>query len=233
MELSINELEKVTVVFGKTASHNVDPQKGFTPLCPDELPVADGHNIVSELNGQNTIVAYNTVSKDVHPSNAIWLATSDKPQFSPVDGENVDIRWNAHCMSGTKGVELLDGIGKMSDFDYIVLKGTEPDLHPYSSCYHDLKKTISTGLIEWYNSKDISTVIVGGLALNVEDTPLCVGETIIDLVNAGFQVILNLGSTRGLGSEEGREKFINMLVDKYGVLIVNSFTEIEVIPDEK
>ena len=229
MNLTLNELEKVTVVFDKTASHNVDPQKGFTPLCPNELPVPDGDNIVSELNGQNGIVAFKTVSKDVHPSNAIWLATSDKPQFSPVEGKNVDIRWNAHCMSGTRGAELLDGLGKINDYDFVAIKGTEPEMHPYSSCYHDLEKKISTGLIEWYNSNGITTVIVGGLALNVEDTPLCVGETIIDLVNAGFQVILNLGSTRGLGSEEGREKFINMLVDKYGVLIVNSFKDIEVI----
>jgi nicotinamidase/pyrazinamidase len=228
MNLDLNELEKVTVVFDKTASHNVDPQKGFTPLCPDELPVPDGHNIVDELNGQNDLVGYRTFSKDIHPANAIWLATADKPQFTPVEGENVDIRWNSHCMSGTKGAELLDGL-IVEDYDFFVAKGFEPDLHPYSSCYHDLKKTISTGLIEWYNSKDISTVIVGGLALNVEDTPLCVGETIIDLVNAGFQVILNLGSTRGLGSEEGRNNFINMLVDKYGLLVVNSFKDIEVI----
>jgi nicotinamidase/pyrazinamidase len=229
MNIDLVESEKIIVVYDKTASHNVDPQKGFTPLCPDELPVPDGDNIVTELVGQNELVAYRTVSKDMHPANAIWLATKEKHQYTPVEGENVDIRWNAHCMSGTKGAELLDGLGKMSDFDFFLAKGYEPELHPYSSCYHDLKKTISTGLIEWYNSKDISTVIVGGLALNIEDTPLCVGETIIDLVNAGFQVILNLGSTRGLGSDKGRIKFIDMLVDRYGVLVVDTYKDIEVI----
>lgn len=231
MNLNLDETTKITVVFDKTASHNVDPQKGFTNICPNELPVPDGENIVSELNGQNGIVAYKTVSKDMHPLNAIWIATPGEPQFSHISGENVDFRWNSHCISGTKGSELLDGLGSITNYDFIAVKGTEPDLHPYSSCYQDLKKKISTGLIEWYNSKGISTIIVGGLALNSEDTPLCVGETVIDLVNAGFQVILNLGSTRGLGSEEGRNKFINMLVDTYGVLIVESFTDIEVITD--
>ena len=229
MKLNLNEVEKITVIFNKTVSHNVDPQKGFTPLCPDELPVPEGDEIVEELNGQNNLVAYKTVSKDMHPTNAIWLATPDKPQFYPVEGDDVDIHWNAHCMSGTRGAELLDGLPKMKDYDFIVAKGYEPDLHPYSSCYHDLHRKLSTGLIEWYNSKDISTVIVGGLALNVEDIPLCVGTTIIDLADAGFQVILNLGSTRGLGSDEGRLKFIDMLVDKYGVLVVSSYKEIEVI----
>lgn len=217
-------MKTVTVVFSKTASHNVDPQKGFTPLCPNELPVEDGHNIVDELNGQNNLVKYKTVSKDVHPANAIWLANANKPQFSPVEGENVDIAWNAHCMSGTYGAELIDGLPKMKDYDFFVAKGFEPDLHPYSSCYHDLNKKISTGLIEWYNSKDISTVIVGGLATNY-----CVGSTVIDLVEAGFQVVLNLGGCRGIGSEEELTNYVNMLVDKYHVLVVDSYNDIEVV----
>ena len=224
MELNLNEVEKITVVFNKTVSHNVDPQKGFTPLCPDELPVPEGDEIVDELNGQNNLVAYKTVSKDVHPANAIWLATPENPQFSPVEGENVDIRWNAHCMSGTKGAELLDGLPKMIDYDFIVAKGYEPDLHPYSSCYHDLHRKLSTGLIEWYNSKDISTVIVGGLATNY-----CVGSTVTDLVDDGFQVILNLGGCRGIGTKEDIDKYVDMLVNKYNVIVVNSYEDIEVI----
>ncbi len=158
--------EKLTVIFSKTASHNVDPQKGFTPLCPNELPVPDGDNIVGELNAQNNSVKYKTVSKDVHPGNAIWIATKKEPQFSTVEGKNVDVRWNKHCMSGTYGAELLDGLPKMNEYDFIVAKGYEPDLHPYSSCYHDLGKKLSTGLIEWYNSKEITTVLVSGLATN-------------------------------------------------------------------
>jgi len=221
MNLDLNELDKVTVVFDKTASHNVDPQKGFTPLCPDELPVPDGDNIVYELRGQNSISNYRTFSKDIHPANAIWIASPDKPQFSPVEGENVDIRWNAHCMSGTKGAELLDGLNVI-DYDFFVAKGFEPDLHPYSSCYHDLKKTISTGLIEWFNSKDISTIIVGGLATNY-----CVSETCKDLSDAGFQVILNLGASRGIGSQEDIDKCVETLINDYNVIVVNSFTDIE------
>ncbi len=34
----------------KTASFDVDPQHGFTSLCPDELPVPDGDEMVMELN---------------------------------------------------------------------------------------------------------------------------------------------------------------------------------------
>jgi len=224
MELDLNEVEKTIVVYNKTASHNVDPQKGFTPLCPKELPVEHGDEIVDELKGQNSIVKFKTVSKDVHPSNAIWIATKEKPQYTPIKGENVDLVWNAHCMAGTYGAELLDGLPKMIDYDFFVTKGVEPDLHPYSSCYHDLNRKMSTGLIEWYNSRDISTVIVSGLATN-----FCVGSTVIDLVDAGFQVILNLGGCRGIGTDEELDIYVNMLVDKYNVLVVESFKDIEVI----
>lgn len=217
-------MKLITVVFERTASHNVDPQKGFTPLCPNELPVPDGDKIVDELNAQNNLVIYKTVSKDVHPANAIWLANEKTPQFTPVLGENVDIAWNAHCMSGTYGAELIDGLPKMIEYDFFVAKGFEADLHPYSSCYHDLSKDVSTGLIEWYDSRNVTTVIVGGLATNY-----CVGSTVIDLVNAGFQVILNLGACKGIGSEEDINKYVEMLIADYNVLVVNSFEEIEVI----
>lgn len=220
------ETEKLTVIFSKTASHNVDPQNGFTPLCPDELPVPEGDEIVDELNTQNSLVKYKTVSKDMHPDNAIWIANLTYPQFSPVEGKDVDIRWNKHCMSGTYGAELLKGLPKMIDYDFFVAKGYEPDLHPYSSCYHDLGKKLSTGLIEWYNSKDITTVIVGGLATNY-----CVGETVIDLSNAGFQVILNLAACRGIGTPEVIDEYVNMLVKKYNVFVINSTEDLEVVSE--
>ena len=37
------------LVKNKTASFDVDAQKGFTPICPDELPVAGGDEIVDAL----------------------------------------------------------------------------------------------------------------------------------------------------------------------------------------
>lgn len=216
--------KKITVFENLTASHNVDPQNGFTPLCPTELPVTDGDKIVDELNKQNNLVKYKTVSKDMHPVNSIWIANDEHPQFSPIEGENVDISWKSHCISGTFGSELISGLPKMCDYDFFVAKGFEPDLHPYSSCYHDLNKKISTGLIEWYISKHIDTVIVGGLATNY-----CVGSTVIDLVNAGFDVILNLGGCKGIGSDEDINNYVDMLVNDYNIVVVNSADEIEVI----
>lgn len=230
MKISFENVEKVRVIREKTASHNVDPEKGFTPLCPDELPVPDGHLIGEELAKQNSLFPIKTISRDIHPSNARWIATEEFPQFTLIEDEpNVDMYWNAHCISGTKGVEILDELGNIEDFDFIVNKGVDPHLHPYTSVYHDQQGKISTGLIEFYNYHNVSTIVVGGLALNFEETPLCVGSTLIDLSVAGFQVILNLEATKSLGSDIGREKFIEKLRNEYNIIMIDNIDELEII----
>lgn len=199
-----------------TASFDVDCQKGFTPICPDELPVPDGDTIVDELNKTANLVRYRLGSKDVHPSNAIWIATNENPQFSPVEGNNVDIRWNKHCMSGTVGAELLDGMPKVSEYDFFVFKGIEPDLHPYSAVYHDLNKKLSTGAIEWLLDRGVLTVIVQGLALDY-----CVFQTVIDLL-PHFNIIVNKSATKSIGDFEETVKKLESM----GVKFVENANEI-------
>ena len=179
-----------------TASFDVDPQNCFTPLCPDELPVPGGHLIVDELNLQATKAAIRVGSKDAHSPNAIWAATQNEPQLSPVEGDNVDIRWNLHGVPGTLGFELIEGLPKPTDYDFFVWKGVEPDMHPYGACYHDLNDTLSTGVIEYLQNNGIKTVIVGGLA-----TEYCVKLTVNQLLKSGFAVILNLSGCRGLNNQ--------------------------------
>jgi len=210
-------MEEYALYRDSTASFDVDAEKGFTNLCPNELPVPDGENIVDELNAQAKLTRLRIGSKDVHPKNAIWIATSENPQFTPINGENVDICWNLHCPSGEYGSELLDGLPAVKDYDFFIFKGIEPDLHPYSACYHDLQKKLSTGVIEWLLQHDISDVIVGGLATNY-----CVFETVMDLVVAGFQVILNLGASRGIGDTTD----VIETMKTVGVIIVNNASEI-------
>ena len=179
-----------------TASFDIDPQKGFTPLCPDELPVNEGHLLAPFLNKQAALARLRIVSKDAHPPAAIWKATQEAPLFSPVSGENVDIRWHMHCVPGTPGFELIDGLPAVNDYDYVVYKGVEPDMHPYGACYHDLKDSLSTGVIEYLQQQQIKTVICGGLA-----TDYCVKLTALQLAKAGFDVIVNLEACRGIAPD--------------------------------
>ena len=176
------------------ASFDVDAQNCFTPLCPDELPVPDGHSIVAELNRQARLAAVRLGSKDAHPPSAVWVATKDKPQLTPVEGhDHADLHWNLHAVPGTFGFELLEGLPAVTDYDFFVWKGVEPDLHPYGACYHDQADTRSTGVIEFLKGQGITTVLVGGLALD-----FCVKTTVVQLCRAGFRVLVNLAATRSL-----------------------------------
>lgn len=205
------------IIKEKTASFDVDAQKGFTPLCPNELPVKEGHHIAEALNRQAEFAIVRVGSKDAHPNGAMWEATEENPQFSEVGSKNVDIRWNKHCVVGTQGCELLDGLPAVFDYDYFVWKGIEKFLHPYSACYHTLDKKLSTGVIEFLKSKNIGTVILGGLAEN-----FCVGYTAIDLASAGFEVIVNKKATRPI---EGANEDIYNEFTKAGIIIIESLED--------
>lgn len=180
----------------KIASFDVDAQNAFTSLCPDELPVAGGSEIVGELNAQSRYADYRLGSKEGHNPKAVWVATTDHPQFEPVEGPGVDVRWNLHAVPGTLGFELIDGLPRPAEYDFFVWKGIELDMHPYGSCYHDLAETLSTGAIEYLRDHQVKTVIVGGLA-----TDYCVRDTALQLCRAGFTVILNKAACRGVAAD--------------------------------
>ena len=194
----------------KTASLDVDSQQGFTPLQPDELPVIGGDEIVNELNANAKYAKYRIASKDAHSRNADWVASEILPQFTPLNYDNADLAWNPHCNVGEEGFELLPGLPKMSDYDFIVYKGVERNMHPYGACYHDYDEKISTGLIEWLTVHEIETVIVGGLTLDY-----CVKVTIRQLLDADFNVILNLASTRAIDTDNAMEVLEELKCDKF------------------
>jgi len=205
-----------------TASFDVDPQCGFTPLCPDELPINEGHLIASELNEQAKFSVFRVVSKDCHPQVAPWIASSAEEVMTPVQGDypNLDIKWPAHCVVGTKGNTLIPGLPSEDSYDLVVEKGIDPLKHPYGACYHDLAETEGTGVIEWLHQKNIETVIVGGLA-----TDYCVKTTVLQLCKANFEVILNQAACRGVDADSTKSALSEM--QKLGVQIINNSQELE------
>jgi len=187
----------LTVDRDRTAAFDVDAQNTFTPLCPDELPVAGGTEIVPELNAQARLAAVRVGSKDAHSPEAIWVADERQAPFSRIEGyANADIAWPVHAVPGTKGFELIAGLPPVTAYDYFVWKGVEPDIHPYGACYHDLAEQLSTGVIEFLRARGIDTVLVGGLA-----TDYCVKHTALQLKRAGFRVVLNLAAVRGVAPD--------------------------------
>ena len=206
--------------FKQTASFDVDAQYTFTEECPDELPVEGGTEIVAALNEQATLAAIRVGSKDAHSPKAVWVANKNRQMFTPVEGDNVDIAWNQHAVPGTKGFELIDGLPKPAEYDFFVWKGVELDMHPYGACYHDLGNQLSTGVIEFLKDKQITTVIVGGLA-----TDYCVKTTALQLRSAGFEVIVNLEACRGIDRNTVEEAITEMKAS--GIVIVKNTEQLK------
>lgn len=205
----------------KIASINVDPQKGFTPICPDELPVPGGDQIVPALLAQNAMADVLVGSSDAHSEHALFKVETAEEQFQPLDYENTDCTFKMHCRPGTKGFELLDGLPAPTEYDYFVWKGVSPDLHPYGACYHDLKDTLSTGVIEYLQCAGVTDVIVGGLA-----TDFCVATTAKQLIKTGkFNVVLNVEGSRGISADGVETQLVEM--QKMGIVVAHTLEEVK------
>ncbi|WP_413699541.1 isochorismatase family protein [Psychromonas sp. KJ10-10] len=207
-----------------TASFDVDPQCGFTFLCPDELPIYQGDEIADELNAQAQFASYRLVSKDSHPADALWITNKAEEIMTPVEGyhPDLDIKWPAHCIVGTKGNQLIPGLPEEKNYDLLIEKGVEAHKHPYGACYHDLANNESTGVIEWLKQRNIEVVIVGGLA-----TDFCVKTTVLQLREAGFKVIVNLVACRGVDSETSKLACDEMR--DAGVELINASSDLEAL----
>lgn len=206
----------------KTAIIAIDMQKGFSTLCPNELPVNfDIKKMVDNFNELRKMGDYIVGSKDCHPPNAIHIASKEHPQFSPIvnGGDNVDIYWNAHCIVGTEGNELLPGMPKVEDFDFFVYKGIQPNLHPYGFTAHDLQGKISTGVIEWLKYNNVYDCIMCGIA-----TDYCLSTSAIQLALAGFHVIVVLEASAGISPDT-----IKLAIDKMKsnhITVVDTISEV-------
>lgn len=202
------------------ASFDIDAQNTFTPVCPEELPVAGGDTIAPELNAQAEFASLRVASRDAHTIHALWISTAAHPPLSPITGHpDLDVHWPAHAIIGTKGFDFIDGLDP-AKYDFQVYKGIEPDKHPYGACYHDLKNTLSTGVIEYLRSNNITTVICGGLA-----TDYCVKNTVLQLKAAGFDVILNKAACKGIAEDTIAAAFSEM--QQAGVKFIENAAELE------
>lgn len=216
-------MNKAYVLRRDTASIDIDCQKGFSELCPNELPVKGALDIVPELNRQAKKAHLRIASKDAHNPKGVWIADEANPQFSEVGLPNVDIRWAKHCTVGEEGFDFLPGLPDYMEYDFVVSKGIEKFLHPYGIAYHDLADTKSTGVIEYLKQNNITTLILGGLA---ED--YCLLTSAIQFKKAGFDVIVNLAATKAIDFNDSKKKAEDEMLS-LGIKLVDSEEDIVVV----
>src|SRR5262249_27747788 len=153
----------------------VDAQRGFTPLCPDELPVQGGLEIVPNVNRLLEMPwARIDASQDWHP-----------PDHCSFFGRR-DNLYPPHCVIGTPGAEFLPGL-HTEKFHAIFRKGFQRDVEAYAvTAQHP-------HLPELYRAQGITTVVICGLALNI-----CCFYSARDFRAAGFEVILVEDAAAGI-----------------------------------
>jgi nicotinamidase/pyrazinamidase len=153
----------------------VDAQRGFTSLCPDELPVPGGLEIVTNINRllEMTWVRIDA-SQDWHP-----------PDHCSFLGRR-DNLYPPHCVMNTPGADFLPGL-RTERFHSIWRKGYERDFEAYAlTAQHP-------AFAEFLRASGIATIAVCGIATNI-----CCYYVARDLRQAGFRVLLVEDASAGI-----------------------------------
>jgi nicotinamidase/pyrazinamidase len=153
----------------------VDVQRGFTVLCPQELPVPGGVEIVPAVNRLLELPwARVDASQDWHP-----------PDHCSFLGRR-DNLYPPHCVMGTPGAEFLPGL-HTEHFSAIWRKGYQRDADAYAvTAQHP-------GLPALLKTERITTVVVCGIATNI-----CCFFSARDLRGAGFRVLMVEDASAGI-----------------------------------
>jgi nicotinamidase/pyrazinamidase len=153
----------------------VDVQQGFTTLCPRELPVSGGLEIVPNINRLVSLDwARIDASQDWHP-----------PDHRSFLGQS-DNLYPPHCVIGTPGADFVPGLDTQR-FHAIWRKGFERDFEAYAvTAQHP-------GMFAFYRAAKLTTVVVCGIATNI-----CCFFAARDFRNAGFRVILVEDASAGI-----------------------------------
>jgi nicotinamidase/pyrazinamidase len=153
----------------------VDVQQGFTTLCPRELPVPGGLEIVPQVNRLLALPwARIDASQDWHPSDHRSFLGQEDNLYPP------------HCVAGTPGAEFLPGL-RTERFHVIWRKGYQRDFEAYAvTAQHP-------GFAQALRAAGITTVAVCGIALNI-----CCFYAARDLRRAGFRVLMVEDASAGI-----------------------------------
>jgi len=153
----------------------VDVQRGFTELCPDELPVPGGLAIVPAVN---RLLAQS------------WLRVDATQDWHPPDhcsflGRPGNL-YPPHCVMGTPGAEFVPGL-HTERFHAIWRKGFQTDVEAYAvTAQHP-------AFVQTLRASGVTTAVVCGLATNI-----CCFFTARDLRVAGFDVVIAEDASAGI-----------------------------------
>jgi nicotinamidase/pyrazinamidase len=153
----------------------VDAQQGFTSLCPAELPVPGGLEIVPNVNALLALPwGRIDASQDWHPADHCSFLGQRDNIYPP------------HCVVGTPGAEFLPGL-HTDRFHTIWRKGYLGDMEAYAvTAQHP-------GFGATLRASGVKSVVVCGIATNI-----CCFYAARDLVRDGFRVLMAEDASAGI-----------------------------------
>jgi nicotinamidase/pyrazinamidase len=153
----------------------VDAQRGFTTLCPEELPVPGGLEILPNINRLLALPwRHIAATQDWHP-----------PTHRSFQGQQ-DNLYPPHCVAGTPGAEFLPRLDTVR-FHTIWRKGFNQDFEAYAvTAQH-------ASFATFLRAEGLTTATVCGLATNI-----CCFYSARDLRRAGFRVLLVEDASAGI-----------------------------------
>jgi nicotinamidase/pyrazinamidase len=150
-------------------------------------------------------------TQDWHPPEHVSFARNH-PGKKPFDTIEINGRsqvlWPLHCVQGTENARLLldDSL-----FAAIIRKAQNPRFDSYSAVRDD--SGAETGLEATLRENGISSLVIYGIA-----TDYCVKGTAVDLVRAGFNVVVIESLCRGVSPETSAQALKQMLEEGVKVL---------------
>ena len=178
---------------------------------PDgSLFVAGGDTLVDSINEQIESVAADggvvILTQDWHPA-----AT---PHF--IDDGGV---WPTHCVAGTWGAALIDGIDPNHRASAVIRKGTngEDGYSAFAMREPGGDVDIPTGLAGLLRDRGVERVVVVGLA-----TDVCVAATAVSARDAGFDTTVLWDATRPVYTDDETTARVLTELDHAGVEVLRS-----------
>jgi nicotinamidase/pyrazinamidase len=182
-----------------TAVLVVDIQADFTELRNGSLAVPGTDMDYIDLVLSRTQEYKNqgfpiVATRDYHPEDHISFFTSHPgtQPFQLITIEDRDqVLWPPHCVQGTPGVEILLPPELITR---IISKGDAAFQESYSGFRDDAGR--ETGLKDLLKDLGVKHIIVYGIA-----TDYCVRHTTLHALDAGFEVTVMLGLSRGVSPD--------------------------------
>ncbi len=178
------------------ASHEalivIDVQNDF---CPGgALAVAEGDQIVPEINALMDDFATVVLTQDWHPAGHSSFASSHdgKNPLEMIDMPyGPQVLWPDHCVQGSAGAEFHKDL-RLEPANLIIRKGMNPAIDSYSAFFEN-DQTTPTGLEGYLRGLGITHLTMVGLA-----TDFCVHFSAVDAAKLDFDVTVVESACRGI-----------------------------------